>query len=122
MILNSSSANAPGAHADASVDSNVDIDIYAFDRDSQLFSAAPELVELVQTTASKVFGADLFDPAEDEPWGHYFAMGSKGSGVHFHHHPDGWAYLFEGSKRWFFLPPNELPPFTHEPYIPMKYW
>ena len=49
-------------------------------------------------------------------------MGGKGSGVHLHHHSDGWSYLFEGQKRWFVRPPYTLPRITHMGFMRMRYW
>jgi ribosomal protein L16 Arg81 hydroxylase len=101
-----------------------DVDIYAFDRDSSLFSQAPELLEAVAGTAHPFFGEDYaFKTAKEiREWSWYIALGGKGSGVHLHHHGDGWLLLFEGSKRWFFYEPDTLPPLKHIGRIPMRDW
>jgi Flp pilus assembly protein TadD len=100
-----------------------DVDIYAFDRDSSLFSKAPELLDAVAGTASLLGENYTFtEKKEMTDWSWYVALGGKGSGVHLHHHGDGWLYLFEGSKRWFFYEPDTLPPLKHVGRIPMRDW
>ena len=111
-----------------------DVDVYAFDRDSQLFDEAPELIDGLRDTAAAVLG-DMFqsskipkrkwnatDAPTFEKFRYFFSLGGKGSGVHLHHHSDGWSYLFEGKKRWFFRPPYTLPSITHMGFIRMRYW
>ena len=132
-------------------------DIYAFEKDSNLFRNAPELVASINETATSVFGpwynnhkqlqrtsedgnnpnipnntndehvamvskyTDEYASAKNK-WSYYFALGSEGSGVHLHHHTDGWSYLFEGRKRWFFRPPDTMPSITHMGFMSMHYW
>ena len=87
------------------------LDAYAFDRDSKIFETDPKLIEQLRKTAAQVFGQqyDLSLDQKKSKYHHYFSLGAKGSGVHLHHHGDGWSYLFEGNKRWFFRPPYTLP-------------
>ena len=110
------------------------MDMYAFEKDSNLFEEAPELIDAIKGTAASIFG-DWFNDHDalrrvrsdsthplvpnngaelppqrggdgdgdggghqpDRQWSYYFALGSESSGVHLHHHSDGWSYLFEGS-------------------------
>ena len=117
-----------------------DVDVYAFDRDSQLFDQAPELINDLHKTASDIFG-EMFATPKFVPtrrtfnatqyhhqqrnsslFRYFLSLGGKGSGVHLHHHSDGWSYLFEGQKRWFVRPPYTLPRITHMGFMRMRYW
>jgi oxalate decarboxylase/phosphoglucose isomerase-like protein (cupin superfamily) len=110
-----------------------DVDVYAFDRDSQLFQHAPQLINDVRNTASDVLGSIFAAPklpskvkfnttAEKPIYRYFLSVGGKGSGVHLHHHSDGWSYLFEGEKRWFVRSPYTLPRITHMGFMRMRYW
>ena len=111
-----------------------DVDVYAFERDSQLFDEAPELIDRLRDTAAAVLGAKFVSnkipkrkwnstkKLKHEKYRYFFSLGGVGSGVHLHHHSDGWSYLFEGQKRWFFRPPYTLPAVTHMGFMRMRYW
>ena len=100
-------------------------DIFAFDRNSALFNAAPELFASMQTVASSVLGGN-FEPQKKavntSDWDYYFSLGGRDSGVHLHHHGDGWSYLWSGQKVWFFRPPQTLPYISHLGFMSMRYW
>ena len=111
-----------------------DVDVFAFDRDSALFEQAPELIDSLRDTASAALG-DMFKSVKIpkrkwnattkpiyEKYRYFLSLGGKGSGVHLHHHSDGWNLLFEGRKRWFLRPPYTLPSITHMGFMRMRYW
>ena len=134
------------------LDHGGDVDVYAFDRDSPLFEEAPEFLESIKYLAANVFGEEYVLADQElnaattgsgtykdrklpggqryrassklsaSEWSHYLSMGGKGSGVHMHHHGDGWSYSFSGEKHWYFHPPNSLPLITHVGFMRMRYW
>ena len=105
-----------------------DLDMYAFDRDSKLFNEAPELLTSVQDLAATVFGEKYAAQKKKKAkniksvWSRYFSLGGLGSGVHSHHHGDGWAYVLSGRKRWFFHNASSLPRITYLGFISMRHW
>ena len=105
-----------------------DFDMYAFDRDSKLFNKAPELLTSMQDLASQIFGKKFAALNKKKSknvktvWSYYFSLGGLGSGVHSHHHGDGWSYVFSGHKRWFFHNASSFPRITYLGFIPMRHW
>ena len=116
-----------------------DTDVYSFDRDSQVFSEVPQLVQSLLDTGSTHFGdvmdnaptdeqryfktrPDVAVPWDSDVWAWYLNLGGRGSGITPHHHGDAWSVLFEGKKRWFMSKPDRPPPITHVAAIPMRFW
>jgi ribosomal protein L16 Arg81 hydroxylase len=96
-------------------------EIFAFDRNSALFKRAPELIIAAQNIPFSYLQAMNRTKKQASDW--YLSFGNKYSGVHAHHHRDGWSYMFQGSKRWFFWAPwSGLPSFTHVARFPIKEW
>ncbi len=91
-------------------------DVFAFDQNSDLFAHAPELLEEANNLSRPYYQRSI----DEQAW--FLSMGSKASGVHFHHHNDGWSYLFYGQKRWFFLKPSKTPSISHVGRISMREW
>jgi hypothetical protein len=69
--------------------------------------------------------ADFVPPpffSEKESVIYYFLLGGPRSGVSLHAHTDGWNGLVHGRKRWFFYPPNVLPPLDFPVYRGQIKW
>lgn len=96
-------------------------EIFAFERNPAIFEQAPELKISANKIPRKYTKQMNRSDIQASDW--YLSVGSRHSGVHAHHHSDGWAYLFAGKKRWFFWRPREsLPSFTHVARFPMRDW
>jgi hypothetical protein len=91
-------------------------DIFAFERSSDLFAQAPELLKEANKLSQPYFHRSI----KEQDW--ILSLGSKASGIHFHHHADGWSYLFYGQKHWFFSEPTKTPYISHLGRIPMREW
>ena len=102
---------------------NVHEETFAFERNPHLFQAAPELVASAHAIPEIHSYLDLLNRTDTTLSDWYFSLGNQFSGVHSHHHTDGWSFLFQGSKRWWFWPPwQALPAFTHVARFPIKQW
>ena len=126
-----------------------DRDALAFDGGTDvgdLFESAPELLHAVRRTAAHHFGATMGGTADDADveggggsssgggggggdgggggggggWDWRLLLGGRGSGVPWHHQADGWAFVFEGSQRWYFS--ASLPPGSHGGRLPAREW
>ena len=92
-------------------------EVFAFERNAALFKHAPTLIQSANDIVQRYVGTN----STNSNW--YLSIGKRHSGVHFHHHSDGWLFMFEGKKRWFFLPPyQKLPSFTHVARFPIRDW
>lgn len=103
-----------------------DAEIFAFERNPRLFEQAPELViaaNKIPIIYTQQMNRSTMNRSTIQANDWYLSIGSQHSGVHAHHHSDGWAYSFSGKKRWFFWPPrSSLPSFTHVARFPMHDW
>ena len=100
---------------------NQNKEIFAFERNPILFNRAPELIESANAIGARFLKIINRTNSTLSDW--YISIGNKNAGVHAHHHLDGWTYMFQGSKRWFFWPPfGSLPAFTHVARFPIKEW
>ena len=100
---------------------NQNKEIFAFERNPILFNRAPELIKSANAIGARFLKIINRTNSTLSDW--YISIGNKNAGVHAHHHLDGWTYMFQGSKRWFFWPPfGSLPAFTHVARFPIKEW
>ena len=100
---------------------NQNKEIFAFERNPILFNRAPELIESANAIGARFLEIINRTNSTLSDW--YISIGNKNAGVHAHHHLDGWTYMFQGSKRWFFWPPfGSLPAFTHVARFSIKEW
>ena len=100
---------------------NQNKEIFAFERNPILFNRAPELIKSANAIGARFLKIVNRTNSTLSDW--YISIGNKNAGVHAHHHLDGWTYMFQGSKRWFFWPPfGSLPAFTHVARFPIKEW
>ena len=101
-------------------------EIFAFEKNPRLFEHAPELViaaNKIPIIYTQQMNRSTMNRSTIQANDWYLSIGSQHSGVHAHHHSDGWAYSFAGQKRWFFWPPrSSLPSLTHEARFPMHDW
>ena len=91
---------------------------FAFERNPALFNVAPHLTRnlkpqlLLLNRSSRQSAVD---------W--YFSLGKRDSGVHMHHHTDGFALIHAGVKRFFFYAAwSTLPPITSRSRFPIRQW
>ena len=100
---------------------NQNKEIFAFERNPILFNRAPELIKSANAIGARFLKIINRTNSTLSDW--YISIGNKNAGVHAHHHLDGWTYMFQGSKRWFFWPPfGSLPAFTHVARFSIKEW
>ena len=96
------------------------VEHFAFERNPELFTHEPRLINNI-FPAALMTSLNRTKKNVEIDW--YFSFGSFGSGVHMHHHTDGFALIHEGTKRFFFLEPwSQLPAITHRARFPMKEW
>jgi hypothetical protein len=96
---------------------------FAFERNPALFkSIRPSMPGRLMSALNRSttnFMADTGQYTID--W--YFSLGKRDSGVHMHHHTDGFALIHEGTKRFFFYEPwSRLPAITHRSRFPIRQW
>ena len=89
---------------------------YVFDRGS-FVKEHPEILQDIQPPL-------FFKPEEggEDSIVVYFLLGGPNSGIPLHSHTDGWNALIHGRKRWFFYPPEELPPLDFPVYRGQFAW
>ena len=96
-------------------------EVFAFERNPDLFKNAKQLIRLANEIPFNYLHAINRTLLNQTDW--YLSVGNLHSGVHAHHHSDGWSYLFRGRKRWFFWQSwSSLPPFTHVARFPIRDW
>lgn len=98
------------------------VDLFAFDRNSNLFKQEPELLRDVWGMAAGLFGQRAAGRQQSD-LNFYLSVGGRGTGLSLHQHHNAWLLLFEGRKQWHVLDSRDVPPpLTHETDLSVTQW